>query len=343
MTEIDRCIKCGTCMQSCPVIIIEGSDEFKGPRSLAIDDVRFSGDVEVLWDSLLMCTTCWKCQEVCPSGIDLVDLILDMRGKLFSQDMMLPGHRRIVENIDQFNRAVEPGPVLTSDVVRQKADVAYFPGCISKERLSHIFNSTVSILDKTGVDFGVPDGWVCCGAPLEKIGDTARMKRLIEMNLSVLENFEEVVTSCPGCTTQIQNHYGIEPLHMIEFIREIIGIEKLSFRTMKKKVALHYPCHLARTIGSHTIDYAYEILQQIPGLEVVEMERPDMCCGGGGGIVAGFPEIGLDLAKEKIRLFEKSGADILLAPCPFCELNLKRTGWREVAEFITFVEGLLVP
>jgi len=343
MTEIDRCIKCGACMRSCPVIIIEGSDEFKGPRSLAVDDVRFSNEMEVLRDSLLMCTTCWKCQEVCPARIDLAQLILNMRSELFSQETMLPGHRRIIENVDQFNRAVEPGPGLTPDFIRQKAEVAYFPGCISQERITSIFTSTVNILDKTGVDFGVPPGWVCCGAPLEKVGDTARMERLKEVNLSVLEGFGEVVTSCPGCTTHLQSHYGIEPLHTIEYIRESIGIEKLSFRNIRKKVALHHPCHLVRTIGPHTIDYAYEILQQIPGLEVVEMEHADMCCGGGGGIVAGFPEIGLDLAEEKIRQFEKSGADILLAPCPFCVLNLKRTGRKEVMEFITFIEGLLVP
>lgn len=328
-------------MRACPVITLEGSNRFMGPRALAVDSARFSAEINALRDSIMMCTTCWECEEVCPARIDLPQAILDLRRMIFDQEVMLPGHRRIVENVDRFGRSVEPGPARPSDHLSRGADVAYFPGCISQERIGSIYDSTVGILGKVNSDFGVPQGWVCCGAPLEKVGDRKRMDALKERNLEVMEGFDLLVTSCPGCTTHIQNHYGIEPLHTIEYLREVVGLDNLHFRPSNMRVTLHHPCHLNRTIGPHAIDYAYEILQRVPDLEVVEMERADMCCGGGGGVVAGYPDVALDLAKEKTRYFEKSGACLLLAPCPFCVLNLERAGGGRVMEFITFIEGML--
>lgn len=337
----DNCIKCGGCEQACPVVSIEGIQSFSGPRTLAVDVPRFSRSSQ-LRDHLMKCTTCWKCEEVCPARIDLPSTILGLRGEIFDPEDMLPGHRRIVENIDRFRMSVKPEGGTGPAVTRTEGETMYFPGCISRERIPSIYRATVRTLEKVDADFGVPQGWVCCGAPLEKVGDRERMGSLVEENLSVFESFDTIVTSCPGCTTQIFNHYGLEPLHTIEYLYESVSLEKLRFTDARGvKVALHQPCHLSRTIGPHTMDYTIAILNEVPGLEIVELERADECCGGGGGVVAGHPDVAHDLALEKMNNLSEAGADFLLAPCPFCVLNLGKVGGSKVKEFITFLESLL--
>ncbi|HUV24067.1 MAG TPA: heterodisulfide reductase-related iron-sulfur binding cluster [Methanomassiliicoccales archaeon] len=338
----DQCIKCGGCEQSCPVVCVEGIQSFSGPRTLAVDGPRFSVEINRLRDHIMKCTTCWKCEEVCPSRIDLPQAILEIRKVMFDPLKMLPGHRRIVENVDRFRMSIEPEGGAPPAPAGERGEVMYFPGCISRERIPSIYRGTVSTLEKVGTDFGVPKGWVCCGAPLEKVGDRDRMESLVEENLRTFEGFETIVTSCPGCTTQLFNHYGVEPLHTIEYLYESVGLNKLSFRHAGDiKVAFHQPCHLSRTIGRHAMDYALALLQEVPGLEVLELENADMCCGGGGGVVAGHPDVALDLANEKMSSFSDSGADLLLAPCPFCVLNLERAGGSNVREFVTFLEAFL--
>lgn len=321
----------------------EGLQRFSGPRNLAVDAPRFLPDVAAIRDNLLMCTTCWKCEEVCPANLLLPEAMLRVRERIFSDKDMLEGHRRIAENIDRYGRSVEPGDATDKSPSKKTGDVMYFPGCISKERISSIYESSMNVLEKVGTDFGVPDKWVCCGAPLEKIGDSKRLKVLREENLTWFEGFSQVVTSCPGCTSHFLTHYGIEPLHTIEFLYENIGLSRLRFRQSSRKIriALHHPCHLARTIGPHVIDYAYAILQMVPGVELVEMEDPGSCCGGGGGVVAGYPRIALDLASEKVRKAMAVRAELVLAPCPFCVLNLRRANFLEIGEFTSFLNERL--
>lgn len=341
--ETSGCIKCGSCMNACPVIAAEGMRRFSGPRSLAVEAPRFLPDIAATRDNIMMCTTCWKCEEVCPANLLLPEAMLQVRALIFSDKEMLEGHRRIAENIDKHRRSVEPLSAQDLVPVNETGEVMYFPGCISKERITSIYESSVSVLGKVRADFGVPNGWVCCGAPLEKIGDSERLRILREENLAKFEGFREIVTSCPGCTSHLLVHYDLEPLHTIEFLYENVGLSRLRFKppTRTIRVALHRPCHLARTIGPHVIDYAYAILQSVPGLKLVEMEDPGTCCGGGGGVVAGYPGVALDLAVEKMRKAEEAGAELLLAPCPFCVLNLRRVDLLEVGEFVTFLNERL--
>ena len=49
-----------------------------------------------------------------------------------------------------------------------------------------------------------------------------------------------------------------------------------------------------------------------------------------GRPVSGYPDVAMDLAKTKIEDAAASGADVVLAPCPFCVFNLKQAGGMDV-------------
>jgi Fe-S oxidoreductase len=46
------------------------------------------------------------------------------------------------------------------------------------------------------------------------------------------------------------------------------------------------------------------------------------CCGAGGGVKKGFPELSLEIAKSRVQEAEETGAEYLVSICPFCYRNL---------------------
>lgn len=92
-------------------------------------------------------------------------------------------------------------------------------------------------------------------------------------------------------------------------------------KELNTKVTWHDPCHLVR--GQGIKDYPRDIIGMIPGVEFSELEHPAQCCGAGGGIKSGRPDIASKLANEKAKMIKDTGADIVTTICPFCQTNLK--------------------
>jgi Fe-S oxidoreductase len=134
------------------------------------------------------------------------------------------------------------------------------------------------------------------------------------------------------------------------------------------KVTYHDPCHLGRQgedyvpwngkekkIFGQAVCYepprpryngafgVYEaprnLLQAIPGVELVEMERNKeaaWCCGAGGGAREAYPKFSEWTATERIEEAESTGADALVSACPWCERNFTdavRHGGRKLQVF----------
>ena len=86
------------------------------------------------------------------------------------------------------------------------------------------------------------------------------------------------------------------------------------------KVTWHDPCHLGR--GQGIKEEPREIINKIPGIEFEEMEFPCQCCGAGGGVKSGKPEIALKLSEDKAQMIKNTGADKFITICPFCQSNI---------------------
>ena len=52
------------------------------------------------------------------------------------------------------------------------------------------------------------------------------------------------------------------------------------------------------------------------------MDKPDQCCGAGGGVKSGKPEIAEALADDKVDMINKLDVDYVVTICPFCEFNI---------------------
>jgi Fe-S oxidoreductase len=91
------------------------------------------------------------------------------------------------------------------------------------------------------------------------------------------------------------------------------------------------------------MDMARELLEAVPGVQIVEYEGENDCCGGGGGVASSRPDLAEVMARRKVRSALRAGAEILLAPCPFCVVNLRRAGGIRAEDLTTFLAGRLDP
>ena len=108
-----------------------------------------------------------------------------------------------------------------------------------------------------------------------------------------------------------------EALHFTEWLDR----QDLKLKPYEKKVTYHDPCHIGRHLGVY--EAPRNIINKIPGAEFVEMsatENTARCCGGGGGVRAGFPEVSKEVASKRVKQAEI--AEVLLTTCPFCVNNL---------------------
>ena len=337
---VDGCIKCGACLQACPVLRHEGRAAFPGPRRLVVEAPRYGPGIGTLDGPLALCTTCGRCQQVCPSALPLPDALVRVRS--MAPARRSPGLTRMAENIDRTGRTVQGGPASDRP---SRGDLAFFPGCISEARLPEAVSASLALLRASGARPYIPGGWACCGSPLEKVGDTERSEKVRAINSEWLEEVSTVVASCPGCVVQLQRAYGKDALHVLEYVHSRGNLSSSMFEPHAPalRVALHRPCHLSRVVGPHTMEMARELLALVPGVTVVEHDGEDECCGGGGGVASSRPEVAARMAARKVAAARRSGADLLLAPCPFCVTNLGRVGGIAVQELVAFVAGRLRP
>ncbi|MDX1779649.1 MAG: heterodisulfide reductase-related iron-sulfur binding cluster, partial [Thermodesulfobacteriota bacterium] len=73
-------------------------------------------------------------------------------------------------------------------------------------------------------------------------------------------------------------------------------------------------------------DAPRKLMKLIPGLELVEMDRSrenSRCCGAGGGLKAGYPDIQNKISQTRIKEAEATGATELVSACPFCYQGLQ--------------------
>jgi len=142
-----------------------------------------------------------------------------------------------------------------------------------------------------------------------------------------------VLTMCAGCGTTLKHDYET-PFTVID-INELLtkqGIEPPA--KLPVRATYHDPCHLMR--GQGIKDEPRQLIRQV--VDLVEM--PSICCGSGGGVRSGNPDEAAALGKKRGEEIAKTGADIVITSCPFCEFHIAGHTDRPVKNIATvLLEG----
>lgn len=338
--QLRGCIDCYSCISMCPVIKKTGL--YVGPYFMrGFSNIEFDPREDetlserAIENGIYYCTSCGECSKTCPREIDIYGKAIEkLRAKIFMENEgPLPEHQQIRKAVMETGRSVQAkedseypeGFIKKYNKTHKNNNgkIAFFTGCMIDNRLPWIAEYLINVLEKLGYTVDVPEEQVCCGSPLLRTGQIDIVQDLVDKNYEIFKDYDTILTVCAGCGATLKNNYPeygvkLNVLNISEFLEDKLNPEDMN--EVNVKVTYHDPCHLARSQG--ITEEPRNILKNIKGVEFVEMEKPDQCCGAGGGVKSGKPEIAEALADDKVDMIEKLDVDYVVTICPFCEFNI---------------------
>jgi Fe-S oxidoreductase len=330
---LNLCYQCGTCTSACPWSLVRDFNVRKFLRSAQLgSEERMNGD---LW----LCTTCSQCFNTCPKGVKVFDVVKGLRGIVVEKgrvpepvrDMLMSMFRQ--GNPWMGNKSDRAGWAEGLDVKvfqNDKADLLLYLCCTScyDPRNKKVSRELAEILKMAEVNFGIlGTEETCCGDSALRLGEGDLFQFLAESNAETFKKYgiDNVVTSSPHSYNALRNDYNglkdeFKVQHYTQYLNDLIEGNKLKFsKELEAKVTYHDPCYLGR--HNDVYDEPRKILESIPGLELVEMERNrknSLCCGGGGGGM--WMETPMEERFSVLRVKEalETKADYLATSCPYC-------------------------
>jgi heterodisulfide reductase subunit D len=339
-------------------------------------------DPETLKDftkSLYECSTCGQCHFVCPSRIDTVEMWEGIRRCVVDLGLgPLENQAHLVKNTKAYDNPwgqprssrahwartgkKEKTLIAPPREIQEGNEILYFVGCTASfdANLREIAINSTNILNALELNWGfLANQEKCCGSVLLRMGDK-EFERIASENIKLFHQYgiNTLVTSCSGCFKTIKQDYPkvealrFEVIPFATLLWRLIEAGKITFqKKLNIKVTYHDPCHLGRASGEYDVPRKILAALSEAGVEFVEMERSrenSRCCGAGGGLKAGFPEIQQKMTQERVRDAERTGATDLVSSCPFCFQSLQKEivtmgssiRMRDLVELVALAMGL---
>ncbi len=180
--------------------------------------------------------------------------------------------------------------------------IGLFIPCYVDQFYPDIGIATVEILRGFGHQVEFPDAQTCCGQPMANTGINAATRPLAERFVEIFSPYDVVVCPSGSCTAMVRYHYE-EYFHgdanyaslrgrtyeLCEFLHDILQVKQLQ-ANFPYRVGLHQSCHGLRELrlgwSSETMtardDKVSKLLRLVQGVQLVDLKRPDECCGFGG-------------------------------------------------------------
>ena len=310
-----------------------------GPKKISEEEI------ETFKDDLYGCSTCGMCATVCESAINTVELWEAMRANLVKRGNGPFGKQGMfVKLIGEYGNPYMADKkdrlswVPDDVVIEDEAEILYFGGCTAELRQKKLAFATARVLNKLGIKFTMlGEDEVCCSSALIRTGqyeidDIARNAARANVEGIKKRGAKKVLYACAGCFRAskidwprlLGEDLPFEVVHITEFLSDLIKQGKVPWTdSVNKTVTYHDPCHLGRHVG--VFEAPRHVLRSIPGIKFVEMDRikdNQRCCGAGGGVKAGIPDLALGIASSRVEDALEKNPDILSSACPFCKRNL---------------------
>ncbi len=353
--SLRECILCGSCYSDCNTLDVENT--FCGPAAL-IKALRFAADprdknegrlAQAVELGLYKCPVDQECEFACPKEINIRRGTIERLRYLAVKKghAPLPDHKRLINSVLETGGVVpivsKPATEIFPEYIKEfggdpQAEILLFLGCIINRRRQNVAKAIINILQKNRVAVHLPKKVTCCGSPFMRIGQRDSMRPFVENNFNIFNEYAgrgitDVLTSCSGCNSTFRHDFPIlaeefdipmnfKIFDVGEYVSANIDLNTDDLRSMKIRAMYHYPCHI-RASGLAEEIYI-DLIQKIPGVELVKVPKSGYCCGGGGGVRAAYPELADKLAIRRIEIAKEFGIDTLITNCPFCVLSFER-------------------
>ena len=334
-THLDLCLACLSCQTACPSGVQYGA--LIGTVRLTLAETRTPGLTErfVRWLGLNQFMSHLGRLRFAAKLFRLYQLV--GLQKLVRAVNRLPKNLKAMENIlpplpaNHFDYS-RPAPAIGE----KRGTVAFFYGCLQDAFLGDVNQATIRVLQRNGYEVHFPQTQTCCGAAHEHTGDTNGARALARKNIDAfaVDGYDAIINNAGGCGAMLKEYAHLladDPAYgdkAKQFASKVQDISEFLAKNMacaprgaiNARVTYSDSCHLRN--AQKIIKQPRELLKQIPGIELIEMQSPDRCCGSAGVYNLMQVDMANDILDLRMQDIAATNADIIVTTNTGCHLQL---------------------
>lgn len=196
--------------------------------------------------------------------------------------------------------------------------------------------NTVKILEKVGCTIHYNPEQTCCGQPAFNSGYWKEAAKLAEKFLKDFHPDMPIVSPSGSCSSFVIHHYqkilSEQPellaqhlklkgsiFELTDFLVNKLKVEKIGAK-FPHKVSFHDSCSALREYGIKNEPRI--LLSHVEGLELIEMEESETCCGFGGTFSVKNTAISTAMTEKKVENALATGVEYLVSTEASCLMNI---------------------
>ncbi len=255
---------------------------------------------------------------------------------------------RVGSRTESEVREETPGTTGTWGSRSLPRDVLLLPTCLVLSASPELVHDALGCLRAARARVRIIPSPVCCGQAFYNAGLPEEARNLAR-RLAETAGEGTVVIPSGSCTQFVRARYGellgssrsggpgFQALELGEYLARAGLPEPPRGATPGLRLALHTSCH-ATHLGP---DPWREVLERLPGLELVAEEPPEACCGFGGVFSLLFPSTAARLGERRCRAAEAAGAELITGGDLGCLLHISRSTGLPVVHAATLARSIL--
>jgi L-lactate dehydrogenase complex protein LldE len=221
--------------------------------------------------------------------------------------------------------------------------IGLFIPCYVDQFYPQVAIATFQLLEKLGISVDYPMSQTCCGQPMANAGFERLSKDCDDLFIKNFAAYDYIVSPSGSCVLHIKEHLKPRNEHeeadkirtnifeITEFITDILQPSSLPKVSFPYKVGLHQSCHGQRGLKlsqmselvANDFSKPRQLLSQVTGLELVDLDRPDECCGFGGTFCVSEEAVSVKMGKDRVADHIRHKADYITGADMSCLMHLQ--------------------
>lgn len=215
--------------------------------------------------------------------------------------------------------------------------VSLFITCLVDQLCPNVGVATVDILRRFGCEIVFDDRQTCCGQPAFNSGYRSVARKFAKRFIEIFEESgsEAIASPSGSCVAMVRHFRELFPdeaawrersesiaartFELSSFLVNVLKIEDVG-ASGSGRITFHDACHGLRDLGIR--DESRKLLKNVKGVEFVELENADVCCGFGGTFAVKFPEISAGILDNKIEEIHKANVSAVVACDSSCLMQI---------------------